>query len=157
MKFTKRFFILLIIGLSSNAFASTYLRPKASYLVPVSGGDGAYTLGAALGYEIMPMFSLEFGYSRLMGTGSGPDGDILSGEGILSFPLAIVTPYASGGFGGVHFSTPVTDTWSTAFILGAGIDFTALPFISIGVGLNYGVVFDGEDYIQPGVTVGIGF
>src|SRR5580765_1576917 len=102
MKMKLILFPLLCLFLASSVMASTYLKPKAGYFVPVDGGDGSYTLGLALGYDLIPMFAIELGYSRIIGTGNASDGDHLSGEGIFHFPLPIATPYASGGIGLLH-------------------------------------------------------
>ncbi len=148
---------LSILLISSAAHADFYLNPEAGIYVPISGGDSSYSLGAALGYGWTKNFSTEVSYARLFATGNGADGDLITGEGIYHWSFPFLTPYASVGAGTIHTSFPTSSQWDYMGLLGGGVTIGPLLFLSVGVGVTYGIVFGGDDYIEPAVSLGANF
>lgn len=143
----------MFLAFPSLAQADLYLRPRAGATFPIRGGDAAYSLGVAAGYEWTDFFATEISYSRLIGTGGSPDGDAIRGEGIVSFPLPVVTPFASAGAGMIH--TP--GDWNSMILVGGGVTLDPILFLQLGAGVSYAAVWSGPDFVEPYVLVGIAF
>jgi hypothetical protein len=103
------------------------------------------------------MFATEAEYSRVIARKSAPDADIIVGRGIVTIPFPFINPYASAGVGTIHASAAGNSTWKTMIPIGAGITIGPLLFLNVGIGVNYDIVLDGPDYLEPGVSVGINF
>jgi hypothetical protein len=145
-------------GVPTMARAEFYLRPRAGAVLPLHGGDTSYSLGATAGYQWTDFFATEASYSRLFGTGSAPDGDLVQGEGIVSLPLLpIVTPFVSGGVGAVHTSGGGSSNWNSMLLLGAGATLDKILFLQLGAGVSYAIVRHGDDFFEPYVAIGIVF
>ncbi len=142
---------------TSPALARFYLYPRAGALIPVNGNDVSYSLGIKAGYQWTNFFATELSYSRLIGVGSAPDGDLVSGEGILSYPMQVVIPYISGGAGLVHTSFRGNNDVNSMVLLGTGITFPKILFFSIGAGVTYSIVQEGTDFIAPHIAIGFTF
>jgi len=142
---------------ATSAYANLYMRPRAGATIPVDGGDPSYSLGLTAGYQWTNFLATELSYSRLFATGNGADGDMIRGEGILSFPMPVATPYASGGFGALHTEIGGNDDWTSMILLGAGVTFQKILFLSFGAGVSYAIVQDGQDFLEPYVSIGIVF
>jgi hypothetical protein len=139
---------------ATNAQASFYFRPKAGATFPIKGGDSSYSLGVTGGYSWSQYFATELSYSRLFGTGSAADGDLIKGEGVVTIPLPIVTPFASAGVGLLHASLPGKDAFDPMLLLGTGAQLANILFLSISAGVTYAMVKNSADFIEPYVSVG---
>ncbi|MEZ4703817.1 MAG: hypothetical protein R3A11_01230 [Bdellovibrionota bacterium] len=144
---------LSIIFLSSPANADFYMRPKAGATLS-TGGDARYSLGLSAGYRWTKNFSTEAGYSRLFGSGSVSNGDLVDADAILHFPMGPATVYASGGLGALHIDAGSGDAWKQFIDFGSGIAFKLLA-LQISTGVSYAIVKDADDFIQPYVSVGL--
>ena len=147
--------LLLVTGLllPSLAQAGFYARPRAGAAIPIHGGDSSYSLGATAGYQWTDFLATQLSYSRLIGTGSTPSGDLVQAEGILSFPFVpVVTPFVSAGVGASHVSD-----WNPMFLVGGGATMELLSFLQLGAGVSYAAVRNAPDFFEPYVSVGIGF
>ncbi len=157
MKLRSLFISLFIISLASPALGDFYFRPRAGAIIPVNDGDVSYTLGASLGYQWTSLLATEVNYSRILGSSGNPDGDLIRGEAILSFPLVLITPYASAGIGLSHYSLGPINDWDLMYLLGGGATFDLLPLISLGVGVNYAFVHNQPDFFEPVIIASLKF
>jgi hypothetical protein len=149
--------LLFLILIPSLAQAQFYVRPRAGATIPLHG-DSSYALGVTGGYHWNDFFSTEISYSRLLGTGAAPDGDMIQGEGIVSLPLLpIVTPFVSGGVGAIHVSAAGASSWHSMILIGGGLALDKLLFVQISGGVTYARVVHGESFFEPYVAVGIAF
>ena len=146
------FLLTAAILLPSIAQAEFYLRPRVGATFAIDGGDTAYSVGAAAGFWWNKYLATEISYSRLIGSGSAPDGDLIRGEGIVSYPLPVATPFVSGGFGASHVGG-----WDPMILAGGGVSLNALAPFFIEGGFSYAAVFGRPDFIEPYAAVGIGF
>lgn len=153
----KMFIFLAFVMISTSASADFYLRPRAGAIIPVNGNDVSYTFGAALGYQWTSLLATEIDYARVLGTSGNPDGDLVSAQAIVSIPLAVITPYASAGVGTSHYSLGTVSEWDMMYLLGAGLTFDLIPFLTLGAGVNYAFVQDQPDFFQPVITAALKF
>ena len=147
----------VLLGSPHSAIAGGYILPRVGAYVPVDGGDVSYSVGITLGYSWTQYFATEIGYSRLIASGDGVDGDVAVGQGVLAYPGKWLTPYVSAGAGMIHTSFAGDDEVDPLFPIGAGVSLRPFGSFSIGLGVTYGIVSGGPDYIDPGVSIGLGF
>jgi hypothetical protein len=152
--------ILSVLGLlfsASSATAGAYLHPRAGAFIPIDGGSTSYSFGGSLGYQFTSMLAVEAEYSRVFARGNAGAGDIIVGRGIVTIPFPFINPYASAGVGTLHTSAAGNSTWKTMVPIGAGVTIGPLLFLNVGIGVNYDIVLDGPDYLEPGISLGINF
>ncbi len=141
----------------SSASASWYLHPRIGAYIPVHDGDSSWSVGGALGYEWTKMLATEARYSRIIGSGNDPSGDILTGEGIVTLPIPMIAPYGSVGVGTIRTSTAGSSHWNTTIPIGAGVTIGPLLFLTLSAGIDYDIVRGGPNFLEPGVAVGFTF
>ena len=142
---------------ATNATAQLYIHPRAGATIPTSGDDISYTLGLSVGYQWTRFFATEGTYMRWIATGSGADGDEVTGQGILGYPTEYFTPYINGGVGFLHTEIAGNNEFDPVYLVGAGISLHPFRFFSIGVGVTYEIVDGRTDFIQPSVGIGLTF
>ncbi|MFH1263373.1 MAG: hypothetical protein V1495_08050 [Pseudomonadota bacterium] len=149
--------LLLLLLVPTLAQAEFYVRPRAGMAIPLHG-DSSYALGLTGGYRWTDFLSTEISYSRLLGTGAAPDGDMVQGEGIVSLPLLpVVTPFVSGGVGALHTSAAGASSWHSMILIGGGLALEKLLFVQISGGVTYAAVRHGESFFEPYIGVGLAF
>lgn len=153
----KNLFALFLL-LTGSAFAGLYLKPQAGATVPVNGDDPSFAIGGAVGYQMFSLLSIEGSYARLVNMdNNGVEGDLYKGTGILSTPMGLVKPYASVGLGALRTTAAGNSDWTKMTLFGAGLNLTKLGPISVGAGVEYALVYDGQDFVQPHASVGFSF
>jgi hypothetical protein len=148
--------ILFASCIIQNAEAKAYLRPIVGYAIPVNGGDGAYTVGAALGYTILEAIALELSYTRYFGANTAPDANLYELSGTYSIYFPVISPFFKVGAGVHKISAPGTSYNGLAEV-GLGATLTILPAIDVGGGFSFVALFDAPDYVYPYFYLGLSF
>jgi len=136
--------------------SSMYVRPILGYAIPVDGSDGSLAIGGALGYTLMERLSLEASYTRLIGSGSAPDNNLVELSGTFSIYFPVLSPFAKAGGGFYKFSAPGA-AYKGFIDIGLGAELNIIPIINVGAGLSYMALFDGPDYVYPYLYAGLSF
>lgn len=159
MKSLKIFFIGSIFALSSLASAGVYVTPRAGSVIGVNNGNASYSVGASAGYTFLKFFSTDFTYTHLFGINDGPNGDTFRGRFVVSTPVGILSPFASLGAGYARFNldAPLEDRNIFFVPIGLGVRLVKLVLVSASVGAEYLIVNNGEDLVEPYVSVGLHF
>jgi hypothetical protein len=148
------FTVLFLCFLTDTALAQFYVYPRGGVSIPTTGDDPSYTLGLGVGYQWNRFFATELSYLRWIATGNGADGDEVTGQGILGYPMDWITPYLNGGVGLLHTDTGLNDEIDPIYLVGAGVTIRPVRFFYFNVGVNYAIVGGSPDFVEP--TVGIG-
>ena len=146
----------MCLGFVTPSKASFYVRPRAGVAIPTSGNDPYYSVGGTLGYKWLPFFSTEASYLRLLGHNTAPDGHTVRGQGVVSAPIGIFAPFGSLGVGWIDYDVPGSSS-EVMTIFGGGLTVSKILFLSASVGVEYAIIPNKADLIEPYVSIGITF